>query len=117
MVKGNGEKIFRGMVEELQRALEHDVALGIGNDSAMTYLTHYDFWRELEAWTMYGGLSRAHVLNVTTQGNADMLGLTSKGRIEPGKEICCFTCAAAEGGVHPEEVELNPLRLGTQHSR
>ncbi len=74
------------MVEGLQGALEHDVALGIGNDSAMTYVTHYDFWRELEAWTMYGGLSRAHVLHVATQGYADMLGLTSKGRIEPGKD-------------------------------
>lgn len=62
------------MVEGLQGALEHDVALGIGNDSAMTYVTHYDFWRELEAWTIYGGLSRAHVLNIATQGNADMLG-------------------------------------------
>ena len=40
MVKGNGEEIFRGMVEGLQGALEHDVALGIGNDSAMTYVTH-----------------------------------------------------------------------------
>ena len=26
------------------------------------------------------------MLNVATQGNADMLGLTSKGRIEPGKD-------------------------------
>ncbi|WP_281175537.1 amidohydrolase family protein [Corynebacterium lactis] len=86
VVKANGEKIFQGMVDGLSCAIEHDVPLGIGNDSSMTYVTHYDFWRELEAWTLYSGLSRADVLNVATQGNADMLGLTLKGRLEPGKD-------------------------------
>lgn len=36
------------MVDGLAHAITHDVLLGIGNDSAMTYVTHYDFWRELE---------------------------------------------------------------------
>lgn len=48
VVKGNGEEIFQGMVDGLAGAIAHDVPLGIGNDSAMTYVTHYDFWRELE---------------------------------------------------------------------
>lgn len=52
----------------------------------MTCVTHYDFWRELEAWTLYSGLSRANVLNVAIQGNADVLGLDTKGRLEPRKD-------------------------------
>lgn len=86
VVKANGEVIFQGMVDGLHDAIRHDVALGIGNDSAMTYVTHYDFWREMEAWTVYGGLTRAQVLHTATQGNAEVLGLSSKGRIEPGTD-------------------------------
>lgn len=86
VVKANGVEIFRGMVEGLLGAIEHDVSLGIGNDSSMTYVTHYDFWRELEAWTLYSGLSQANVLNVAIQGNADVLGLDTKGCLEPRKD-------------------------------
>lgn len=49
VVKANCEEIFRSMVEGLQGAIERGVSLGIGNDSVMTYVTHCDFWRELEA--------------------------------------------------------------------
>ena len=52
----------------------------------MTYVTHANFWRELDFLVRYGGLSPAQVLTAATAGNARILGIDDlTGSIEVGK--------------------------------
>jgi len=85
IVKANGEMIFESMLQGISDALEHGITIGMGTDSALTYVTHYNTWREMDYVVRYGGLSKAQAINAATQSNAALLGLQKiTGSIEAG---------------------------------
>ncbi|WP_144711908.1 amidohydrolase family protein [Curtobacterium pusillum] len=85
IVHANAEMILDAMLAGIRTALENDVLLGMGTDSALTYVTHYNTWRELDLLNRYGGLTIAQAVHAATQTNARILGLGERtGRIEPG---------------------------------
>ncbi|GAA4178882.1 amidohydrolase family protein [Gryllotalpicola koreensis] len=86
VVRANGELILERMIQGTRDALAGGVALGSGSDSALTYVTHYNMWRELDFATRFGGLTPARALNSATQENARILGIADRtGSIEPGR--------------------------------
>ena len=86
VVKANAAMVLDEMLQGIRDALEHGIAIGMGTDSALTYVTHYDTWRELDCLVRYGGLTPSRALNAATQANARILGLDEiTGSIEPGK--------------------------------
>ncbi len=87
IVKANAGMVLDEMVQGIQNAHEHGITIGMGTDSALTYVTHYDTWRELDLLARYGGLTPAQALNAATRTNARILGLADvTGSIEPGKD-------------------------------
>ncbi|MFE6996363.1 amidohydrolase family protein [Microbacterium sp. NPDC057659] len=86
IVKANAEMILDEMLQGIADALANDVTIGMGTDSALTYVTHYNTWREIDFLTRHGGLTPAHALNAATQTNAGLLGIDGiTGSIETGK--------------------------------
>lgn len=86
VVKANAEMILAEMVQGIQDAREHGIPIGMGTDSALTYVTHYDTWRELDLLVRYGGLSHAQALTAATETNAQILGIDAlAGSITAGK--------------------------------
>lgn len=84
--KANAEIILDEMLQGIRGALDNDIAIGMGTDSALTYVTHYNTWREIDYVIRYGGLKPAHALHAATQANARLLGLGDEtGAIEEGK--------------------------------
>jgi len=83
--KANAEIVLAEMLSGLRSAVENDVQIGMGTDSALTYVTHYNTWRELDLLIRYGGLSPARTLHAATQANAQLLGLRQvTGAVEEG---------------------------------
>ncbi|MBO3662346.1 metal-dependent hydrolase family protein [Microbacterium stercoris] len=83
--KANAVMVLDEMLEGIRTAIEHDIALGMGTDSALTFVTHYNTWRELDLLVRVGGLSPARALHAATQSNAQILGLdTETGTIAAG---------------------------------
>ncbi|MFF3215475.1 amidohydrolase family protein [Streptomyces sp. NPDC002886] len=84
--KANAVLVLDEMIQGLRTALEHGVHIGMGTDSALTFVTHYDAWREMDLVVRYGGLTPAQALNAATTTNARILGLDDvTGSVEPGK--------------------------------
>jgi len=77
IARANAEMIFGEMLQGVTDALENGIALGMGTDSALTHVTHYNTWRELDLLVRYGGLTPAQALHAATQSNARILGLDS----------------------------------------
>lgn len=87
IVKANAVIVLDEMVHGLHDARENGIAIGMGTDSALTYVTHYDSWREMDLLVRYGGLTRAQALNSATRTNAKILGMDEvTGSIEAGKD-------------------------------
>jgi imidazolonepropionase-like amidohydrolase len=79
--------VFEEMVRGIEEARRHGITIGMGTDSALTYVTHYDTWRETDLLVRYGGFTPARALNAATQTNARILGLDDiTGSIEPGRD-------------------------------
>lgn len=86
IVRANAEMVFDEMIQGIHDALDNGVTIGMGTDSGLTYVTHYNTWREMDYVARYSGLSRAQALNAATQTNAKILNLDHvTGSIEPGK--------------------------------
>jgi imidazolonepropionase-like amidohydrolase len=86
IAKTNAAMVLDEMLQGMQAAREHGITVGMGSDSALTYVTHYDTWREMDLLVRYGGFTPAQVLHNATRGNARILGLhEATGSIEPGK--------------------------------
>ncbi|WGL52987.1 amidohydrolase family protein [Nocardioides sp. BP30] len=66
-----GEEMLRGVAD----AIANDITIGMGTDAALTHVTHYNTWRELDLLVRFGGLSPARALHAATQENARILGL------------------------------------------
>ncbi|MFE9560066.1 amidohydrolase family protein [Streptomyces sp. NPDC006487] len=85
-VKANAGMVLEEMIQGIQAAQEHGISIGLGTDSALTFVTHYNAWREMDLVVRYGGLTPARALNAATRTNAKILGLDDvTGSIEPGK--------------------------------
>ena len=86
VVRANAELAWERMLQGISAAREHGIAIGMGTDSALTYATHYNAWRELDFLTRYGELSPTEVLTAATRTNAEILGIDDvTGTIEVGK--------------------------------
>lgn len=84
--KVNGNIVYKGIVHAAQAALEADIPVGLGTDSACPYVTHYDMWREAVYFERIVGAPRKLALHTATLGNARILGLGDEtGSIEAGK--------------------------------
>jgi imidazolonepropionase-like amidohydrolase len=87
IVKANAAMVLDEMLQGVEAARENGIAIGMGTDSALTYVTHYDAWREMDLLVRYGGLTPAQALNSATRTNAEILGLSDvTGSIEAGKD-------------------------------
>ncbi|MET9254134.1 amidohydrolase family protein [Streptomyces sp. NPDC003717] len=86
IVRANAELVLEGMLQGIRDAREGGVTLGMGTDSAVTYATHYNVWRELDMLVRYGGLTPAEALAAATGTNAAILGLDAEtGSVEVGR--------------------------------
>ncbi|MBW9325013.1 amidohydrolase family protein [Enterococcus casseliflavus] len=87
IVYENGKIVYEAMLASFHEAVGQGIALGAGNDASMSFVTHYDFWRELDHFVRYGGITPAQALEIATLGNAKLLGIdTDYGSIEAGKK-------------------------------
>ena len=85
IARANAELIYEEMLQGIKDALANDIALGMGTDSALTHVTHYNTWRELDFLVRFGGLTPAQALHAATRSNARILGLDAvTGSVEPG---------------------------------
>lgn len=87
IVAANAAIVLDRIIAAVQAALANGIAIGMGTDSSLTYVTHYNTWREMDFAVRYGGLSPAQALHAATATNAAVLGLGDvTGSIEPGKQ-------------------------------
>ncbi len=85
IVRANAELVWEEMLHGISSALEHRINLGFGTDSALTYVTHYGTWREMDYASRYAGISVAQVLHSATGMNARILGIAeTTGALQPG---------------------------------
>lgn len=83
--RANAVMVLDEMLAGIRVALEHDIELGMGTDSALTFVTHYNTWREIDFAIRYGGLTPARALHAATGANARILGIEeTTGALEPG---------------------------------
>lgn len=83
----NAEIVLDEMLQGIVDAMEHGITLGFGTDSALTHVTHYNTWRELDYLVRYGGLTPAGAFRNATAVNARILGLEDEiGSIDVGKQ-------------------------------
>ncbi|MDF0480280.1 amidohydrolase family protein [Vagococcus sp. PNs007] len=82
----NGKYVYQEMLVGFKQAIKNNIKVGIGNDASMSFVSHYDFWRELDHIVKYGNVKTLDVLKLTTKENAKILGIDDKyGSIEVGK--------------------------------
>jgi len=75
-----------GMIELAKENLKAGVPVGLGTDASCSYVTHYNFWRELVHYVKYCGVSKSFALHTATLVNAKIAGIDHKtGSIEEGK--------------------------------
>lgn len=86
VVHSNAELVLDAMFSGIRSALDNDIPLGMGTDSAVTYVTHANTWRELDYLVRYGKLTPTQALTAATRTNARILGLSAEtGSLEVGK--------------------------------
>ncbi|WP_313810547.1 amidohydrolase family protein [Glutamicibacter sp.] len=101
IVRANAEMIYEEMLAGIRDALEHDIMIGMGTDSALTHVTHYNTWREMDYVQRYGGLTAAHALHAATQANAQLLAIDNiTGSLEADKDADLVV------------LDTNPLQAG-----
>lgn len=84
--RANGVIVLGEMIAGVTDALDNDITLGMGTDSSLTFVTHYNTWREIDFVIRYGNVPVARALHAATQANARLLGIDSvTGSIEAGK--------------------------------
>ncbi|MET9327505.1 amidohydrolase family protein [Tsukamurella sp. NPDC003166] len=93
--RANAVMVLDEMLAGIRVALEHDIELGMGTDSALTFVTHYNTWREIDFVIRYGGVPAARALHAATGANARILGIDGEtGSIDPGKSADLLVTAA-----------------------
>lgn len=86
MMQYNGNIVLNGIISSAKAALENNIPVGLGTDTACPFVTHYDMWRELQYFHKYVGVTRKFALYTATKKNADIAGIGHEtGSIEMGK--------------------------------
>jgi imidazolonepropionase-like amidohydrolase len=86
IVRENARIILDRIIQAIRDAADNGIPIGMGTDSALTYVTHYNAWREMDYVVRYGGITPARAFHAATQVNARILGLdTITGSVEAGK--------------------------------
>lgn len=82
----NSRTVVAGMVEGARQAHEAGVRVGVGTDAAMTFVTQYNTWRELDLLVKRAGFTTGEAICAATRVNAEILGLGDvTGAIEVGR--------------------------------
>lgn len=82
----NSVIVLEGMAELARENLKAGVTVGLGMDSACSYSTQYDMWREMYNFVKYCGVSNGFALHTATMVNAEIAGVDDvTGSIEEGK--------------------------------
>ena len=82
----SSKMVVEGMVEGARAALAAGIDVGVGTDTAMTFVSQYATWRELAMLVKYSGFSRVEALRAATVVNARILGVdTVTGSLKEGK--------------------------------
>ncbi|AWB46570.1 amidohydrolase family protein [Paenibacillus sp. CAA11] len=85
-VKENSRLVYGSMLKGLRQAIEHNIKIGIGTDAAMSLVTHYDIWRELDHYLRQTSLNTKQVIHFVTKSNAEILGIDHMtGTVDMGK--------------------------------
>lgn len=93
--QANARIVLDEMIAAVQQAVDNDIALGMGTDSALTFVTHYNTWREIDFMIRYGKVSPALALHAATRSNARILGVDDvTGAVEKGKAADLVVTAA-----------------------
>ncbi|MED3963376.1 metal-dependent hydrolase family protein [Niallia taxi] len=86
-VKENSRLVYDSMLKGVQQAVKYDIKMGIGTDAAMSFVTHYDIWRELDHLMRQTNLNPIQLIEKVTKTNAEILGIDDlTGTIELGKQ-------------------------------
>ncbi|MBD3226954.1 MAG: amidohydrolase family protein [Candidatus Lokiarchaeota archaeon] len=74
------------MISGFKQALNENIKIGVGTDATVTFVTHYDFWKELLYMSEHGKIDPKFVIYLATKCNSEILDIeTQTGTIENGK--------------------------------
>lgn len=86
-VKENARLVYDSMLKGVKQAIDNGITIGIGNDAAMSYVTHYDMWREMDHYMRQTNLTNKEVIDMVTRSNAKILGIDDvTGTLDIGKQ-------------------------------
>lgn len=90
--------VLDSVIQCSKSCLKNGITVGLGTDTGIDFITHYDFWRELVYFHKYCEVSNAFAIHTATEVNARIAGIEDEtGTIEVGKSADFFV------------VEKNPL--------
>ncbi|WP_337032614.1 amidohydrolase family protein [Paenibacillus illinoisensis] len=86
-VKENARLVYTSMLKGAQQAIDNGITIGLGTDAAMSYVTHYDMWREMDYYIKQTNLSNKQLIDMVTRTNAKILGIEDvTGTVDIGKQ-------------------------------
>lgn len=86
-VKENARLVYTSMLKGAQQAIENGITIGLGTDAAMSYVTHYDMWREMDYYIKQTNLSNKQLIDMVTRTNSKILGIEDvTGTVDIGKQ-------------------------------
>ncbi|MGF9698540.1 amidohydrolase family protein [Paenibacillus sp. MABNR03] len=86
-VKENSRLVYTSMLKGAKQAIENDITIGLGTDAAMSYVTHYDMWREMDYYIKQTSLNNKQLIDMVTRTNAKILGIEDvTGTVDIGKQ-------------------------------
>lgn len=82
----NALTVVAGTLAGVDDAHDEELRVGVGTDTAMTFVTQYNTWRELDLLVKRAGFTAAEAIHAATQGNAEILNIDDvTGSVEVGK--------------------------------
>ncbi|PAF30397.1 amidohydrolase family protein [Paenibacillus sp. 7516] len=86
-VKENARLVYTSMLKGAKQAIDNGITIGLGTDAAMSYVTHYDMWREMDYYIKQTNLSNKQLIDMVTRTNAKILGIEDvTGTVDIGKQ-------------------------------
>ncbi|WP_418038866.1 amidohydrolase family protein [Paenibacillus xylanilyticus] len=86
-VKENARLVYTSMLKGAKQAIDNGITIGLGTDAAMSYVTHYDMWREMDYYIKQTNLSNKQLIEMVTRTNAKILGIEDvTGTVDIGKQ-------------------------------